>query len=141
MAYKFWKSFVYFVKKEGLGDSTSSALRDLIFFLVVLIPKRNWQKRLTLNYKNNHKTRRKMFTTLRHWNILQQDSPSGYNYCLWTCLIQTTIICLEVLSLILSVIYWPCVYLFICQTFCKFRQWHPQKEKIMNQGWTLWIIF
>ena len=39
--YKFWKSFVYFVEKEGLGGSTSSALRYLNFFLVVLLPKRN----------------------------------------------------------------------------------------------------
>ena len=39
--YKIWKSFVYFVEKEGLGGCNSSALIDLNFFLVVLIPKRN----------------------------------------------------------------------------------------------------
>ena len=39
--YKFWKSFVYFVEKEGLGGSTSSALRELNFVVVVIIPKRN----------------------------------------------------------------------------------------------------
>ena len=38
--YKFWKSFVNFVEKEGVCASTSSAPRDLFFF-VVLIPKRN----------------------------------------------------------------------------------------------------
>ena len=39
--YKFWKSFVYLVGKKGSGGSTSSAPRDLNFFLVVFIPKWN----------------------------------------------------------------------------------------------------
>ena len=39
--YKFWKSFVYFVKKEGICGSTSSSPWNLKFCMVVYIPKRN----------------------------------------------------------------------------------------------------
>ena len=39
--YKCWKSFVYFVEKEGSAGSTSSAPRDLKFCMLVYIPPKN----------------------------------------------------------------------------------------------------
>ena len=39
--YKFWKSFVYLVEKEATCGSTSSAPKDLKFYMVVYISKRN----------------------------------------------------------------------------------------------------
>ena len=39
--YKFWKSFVHFVEKEGICGSTSNAPRDLKFCMEVYTSKRN----------------------------------------------------------------------------------------------------
>ena len=72
--YKFWKSFVYAVKKEGYCESTFCAPRDLKFCMAVYTSKRNGisfaanssQIFLHLEPPNMHRSHEKLGTDFKH---------------------------------------------------------------------------